>query len=458
MKKMARLILCVMTAVLFLSGACAQGVECAAQMVELNDWKHYPSFAWDEETGEWSVKSYQADALVARFWNYGMRNNSRTVVFHLAAEGSSLNGVWTPVLRFYHIDGARINARAVSLLVNGERFDLAASSSEVRNGRYTAECITVPLNAEGMQVVEKLMQADIVTVRLIGEDVCTAEIDRNATTERRRMEGASIAQLENGMALLNELGVASYGLWDLSADAWESEYGYRPAVTVGSVGETMCGEAITDKLSMVVHEASGDAVVTAQERLIEYGFLMGSPYWQFDENAVQATLRAQKFLGRVPTGCYDEALDQALAAGRQAEEKTVPEMQKLGTAAEVAVERFWFADGVSASRSMESLRSVTNADNVFLAADGVIRNLSVEELHLFMQVEASVVYNGQYAYQAELACECSEGTELDATLLPMAQSRLLVYAEIPAALALDADAQWSIRLEQNGESLVIDLK
>ena len=458
MKNMAKLILCLMTAVMLLSSACAQGVECAAQMVELNDWKHYPSFAWDEETGDWSLQSYQADALVARFWSYGIRNSSRTVVFHLAAEGSSLNGVWTPVLRFYHMDGETINARAVSLLVNGERFDLAASSSEVKNGRYTAECITVPLNAEGMQVAAKLMKADFVTVRLIGEEVYTVELDSSATTERRRMEGASIALLENGMEMLRELGVETYGLWDLSADAWESKYGYRPAVTAGSVGDTLCEKTLTDKMSMVAYEASGEAAIAAQERLIAYGFLMGTPYWQFDDNAVEATLRAQKYLGRVPTGCYDEALDQALAQGRLAEEISVPAMQKLGTAAEVAVERFWFADGVSASRSLESLRSVANADNVFLAADGVIQNLSVEELHLFMQVEASVVYNGQYAYEAELACECGEGTELDTMLLPMAQSRMIVYAEIPAALAQDADAQWSIVLEQNGESLVIDLK
>ncbi len=458
MKKMTRLLMCVMAAVMLLSSACAQGVECAAQMVDLKDWKHYPSFAWDEETGDWSLQSYQADALVARFWAYGIRNSSRTVVFHLAAEGSSLNGVWTPVLRFYHMDGETINARAVSLLVNGERYDLAASSSEVKNGRYTAECITVPLNEEGMQVAAKLMQAEMVTVRLIGEEMYTAEIDLNATTERRRMEGSSIAQLENGMALLTELGVQSYGLWDLSADAWESKYGYRPAVTVGSVGETLCEETLTDKLSMVVYESSGDAAVKAQESLIEYGFLMGAPYWQFDEHAVNAVLRAQKYLDRVPTGCYDEALDQALAMGRQAQENSVPSLQKLGTAAEVAVERFWFADGVSASRSMESLRSVANEDNVFIAADGVIRNPGVEELHLFMQVEASIVYNGQYAYEAELVCECGEGTELDTMLLPMAQSRLVAYAEIPAALAQDADAQWSLQLEHNGESLVIDLK
>ena len=458
MKNVAKFILCLMALVLFVCSALAQGAQCAAQPVDLNEWKHYPSFAWDQETGDWSVQNYQADALVARFWQYGMKNSSTAVVFHLAAEGSSLNGVWTPVLRIYQIDGRNIRARAVSLLVDGERFDMAASSAEIRNGRHTAECVTVPLNAQGMEVMEKLMKADTAVIRLIGEESYTVEIDRSASGERGRMEGAGLALMESGMEMLRELGMETYGLWDLSADAWENRYGYRPAVTVGSVGDTLCEKKLSDKLSMIAYEATGEAAIAAQERLIEHGFLMGSANWQFDSNAVQAVLRAQKYLGRVPTGCYDEALDQALTAGRQTENAAEPEMKKLGTVAEAAIDRFWFAGGVSASRSMESLRTMVNADNVFLAADGVIRNLSVEELHLFMQVKASVIYNGQVAYEAELACECGAGTELDTMLLPMAQSRLIVYAEIPAALAKDAAAAWSIRLEHNGESLVIDLK
>jgi len=155
MKKILRMVLCLLMCAAMMSAACAEGVELAAKLMEMEQFAHYPSFVQDEETGKWSVQTYQADALADRFWNYGIKNSSRIVVFHLAAEGDAHTGVWTPVLRFYHMDGETIGARAVSMLVDGVRYDLAASSAEVKNGRYSAECITVPLTAEAMPLVDR---------------------------------------------------------------------------------------------------------------------------------------------------------------------------------------------------------------------------------------------------------------------------------------------------------------
>ncbi len=456
MKNTVKMFLCMLLCLMTLS--CAQGAECAGKLVDHESLLRYPSYACDEETGKWSVHAYQADALMGRFWEYGMRSSQRMVVFHLAAEGDARTGVWTPVLRFYHIDGGMIRARAVSILVDGQRFDLAASSESVSHNRHTAECITVPLNEQGMQVAAAMEKADAVTVRLIGEELYTVTINRSATAERHGVEGAALGVMTPGMELLRELGVESYELWDLSAKAWEKEYGYQPAVTEGSVGDMLCEKRLTDKMGMVLPDASGEAAVAAQEKLIEYGFLNGSAYWKMNGEAEDAVLRAQQYLGRVLTGCADAALLDALAEGRAAETKAAPVMQPLGEAAELCVERYWFAGGVSASANAETLRTAANADNVFLIADGFLRNLSTEELHLFMQMEASVVYNGKYAYEAELAVETSSGSELDTRLLPMAQSRLLAYAEIPSALAADENAQWSVVFELDGESLTIDLE
>lgn len=458
MKNVVKMLVCLLLAVMTLSPACAEGIVCAAQMLEMDDLSYYPGYVCDEETGRWSVHAYQADALLDRFWNYGIQNSNRTVVFHLAAEGDARTGVWTPVLHFYSIDGETINARAVSLMVGEERYDLAASSSVVSRGRYTAECITVPLNAESLQLVKTMQQAEEVTVRLIGQEMYTVTISRTAGVERRMLEGASLDGLNAGMALLEEIGADGYQLWDLSAESWEQAYGYRPTITRASVTDTLCDMTLTDEMGMIVPEDYSDAADAAQQALIDHGFLSGSVYWKYDSKAVDAALRAQKYLNRVPTGCFDAALLDALAAGRQETEEDAVEMCKLGETAQIGLKRYWFADGVSAAQGGESLRSVANADNVFLAADGVIRNLSAEELHLFMQVEASVVYNGQYAFEAELVCECSDGTELDTLLLPLAQARLIVYAEIPAALAEDAQAEWTITFAENGESLEFDLQ
>ena len=75
-----------------------------------------------------------------------------------------------------------------------------------------------------------------------------------------------------------------------------------------------------------------------------------------------------------------------------------------------------------------------------------------------MQLDASVIYNGQYAYEAELVCECSDSTALDTRLLPLAQARLMVYAEIPAALAQNDEAQWSIAFTCGDDSLIFELQ
>ena len=458
MKKTAMLLLCVLLSVVIASAACAEGIVCAGKLLETDRFAHYPAYALDQETGRWNLHAYQADALLDRFWSFGMRNSQRTVVFHLAAEGDARTGVWTPVLRFYYIDGEAIGARAVSVLADGRRYDLAAVSETVRNGRYSAECMTAPLDEQAMQLVESLLHAQQVTVRLIGEKMHTTVIDRSAQTGRAAVEAASLVQMESGVLLLQELGVEQYGLWDLSADAWESLYGFRPLTTHTAMDDALGKLPVEDALGMILPDTSGDHVIAAQEKLIEHGFLSGSAARTFDDAAGQAVLRAQKYLGRVQTGCFDAALMDALDAQRVEEQPDGPVMHKLGAEAEIGLERFWFADAVSASASTESMRTVVNGDNVFLAADGAIRNLSVQEMHLFMQLEASVLYNDQYAYEAQTVCECSAGAQLDSRLLPLAKARLLVFAEIPAELAQDENARWSIVFSGAGEQLVFELQ
>ncbi|MBR6570215.1 MAG: hypothetical protein IKK75_07150, partial [Clostridia bacterium] len=73
MKKIARILVCLLVIVTTLTAAHAEGVELAAQMMELDSFAHYPSYAHDAQTGKWSLQSYQADALLDRFWSYGIR-------------------------------------------------------------------------------------------------------------------------------------------------------------------------------------------------------------------------------------------------------------------------------------------------------------------------------------------------------------------------------------------------
>ena len=105
---------------------------------------------------------------------------------------------------------------------------------------------------------------------------------------------------------------------------------------------------------------------------------------------------------------------------------------------------------------MESLRTVTNADNVFLTADGWIQNLSAQQMHLFMDMEARVICDGRYAYEASVVCECNNGSALDTVLLPLGTARMIVYAEVP--VQLQQAEQLAIELTAGGQTISFDLK
>ena len=461
MKKSVKMLAWMMLAAMPMTGAAAQAgaVERAAAPLEMKSFEHYASHTYDSASGRWSVHSSQADALMDRFWSYAEDYQTALCAFHLELEGNVNTGVMTPVLRFYYADGQRdINASAVSLLVGDVRYDLAASSSFIKHDKEEAELISVPLTAESLAAVDALIEAEEASVRLIGDYLYTAELDRDTTGTRSRIEVASLNTLKADLALMEEAGLSEYRMWDLSAAAWESQYGFKPDFEQYAVVKTIDDVKILDDFGMIIRANQTNAAKKMQEILVEYGYMSGTVTTTFTYDATNAVRRAQKYLGRIVTGCMDVHLAEALAQPRETEEEKVFELQPLSDVAEVALERYWFAGGVSASESVSDMRTVLNGDNVFLAADGFIRNVAPRELHLFMEVEAKVVYGGKYEYEATIVCERNEGRELDSMLLPMAQSRMIVYAEVPAYLAQEEGADWRIELTANGETLEFELQ
>ena len=459
MKKTKALLLCMLLAAVPCAGASAENtaVPRAAAHVETAQFEYYPSYQKDEETGKWSVHSNEADALLDRFWDFGRRYNVEVCVFHTAVEGNLQTGVWTPVLKFYHMDGKKpINATSVSILVDGVRYDLAASSGKVTNGRYAAEEITVPLTEDALEAVKALISGEEKSIRLCGDAIFTTAMEKDSKSQRRAIASASLFGLEAGLQLLEDAGLSSYELWDLSAEWCESEYGFAPAFAKTVVEKAFGGFEVDDDFGMILPETRSKAAAAAQEALIEEGFLNGKAANTFDGKAVGAVRRAQQYLGLPVNGCMDAQLAQALHMGRKADEKAEPAMSALGDVVNVSIGRYWFAEGVSASAGMESLRTVTNADNVFLAADGWIQNLSAQQMHLFMDMEARVICNGQYTYEASVVCECSNGRALDTVLLPLGTARVIVYAEVP--VQLQQAEQLAIELTAGGQTISFDLK
>lgn len=456
--KLMKMILCwLLATVLLLSSAMAQTVECASRPLDVERLAHYPSFAQEGE--RWSIHSVQADALLDRFWTASGKMQMAMSVFHLALEGNVGTGVWTPVLRvYYHDENRAINARAISLLADGVRYDMAVTAKPVTRNRQTLEMITAPLTREAVQALSALTEAQSISIRLFGDFTYSTDLNAASRTEKGMVEAASLEGLAAGFALLEEAGASAYDLWDLSAKAWKSEHGFRPAFMRSEVVSVLGETKIYDAFGMVELGDGGAAARDAQNILINSGFLSGKAAANFTQNASDAAARAQRYLGLIETGCVDAQLVQALAEGRKTVASVQPELLALGETAGVTLERYWFARSVSAASNAQSQYTVHNTDNVFLAADGCIRNLSARQLHLFMQVQAQVIYNGTHAFEAELVAEVSEGTALDTLLLPLAQARLIVYAEIPAYLAADPSAKWSVVLTADGQTLEFDLQ
>lgn len=433
-------------------------LPCAAEPVEAVVLERYPSYALDSETGLWSVRANPADALLDRFWSYAEVNSTALCAFSLELEGDVSTGIGSPVLQFYYSGSRRLSATAVSILADGVRYDFAAASREIARDGDTAELVSAPLTEEALSAVNAMMAAEEVSVRLIGERTYTAELDRDAAGTRTRIEAASLNGLEAGLALLDDAGLNEYDLWDLSAAAWESRYGFAPAFEAAPVVKEVGGESVSDDFGMVEYGDQTRAAKAAQQALIDAGFMSGSATSTFGENSVSAARRAQHWLGRIETGCMDAQLERALIEGVANEAAVEPEWQTLGGAAQLCLNRWWFAGGVSASNAPGNVQSAVNADNLLLIADGMIRNISADELRLFTQATARVVLNGSTGYEATLLCECDDGSRLDMTMLPMAQARLVVYAETPGWLAQDESAAWSLELTIGGETIEYELQ
>lgn len=458
MKNSKKLLAWLLMSGLTVTGASAEAaLTRAAAPVEIAGFERYPSCIVNEETGRWSVRANPADALLDRFWTYAEVNSASVCAFALEIEGDADTGVWSPVLHFYYSGSRKLNATAVSVLADGVRYDFAASSAEIAHENAAAELVSAPLTKDALSAVQAMIAAENVSVRIIGERTYTAELDRDATGTRTRIEAASLNGLEAGLALLEEAGLSEYDLWDLSAADWENIHGFAPAFETAQVVNEVGGESVADDFGMVEYGDQTRAARAAQQVLIDAGFMSGSTSGTYGENSVSAARRAQKWLGRIETGCMDAQLERALAEGVCAEKADAVEWQNLGMA-QLQLNRWWFADGVSAVDAPESVQSAANADNTLAIVDGMIRNVSSDDLKLFTQASAKVVYNGTAAYEATVLCECDGGTRLDMTMLPMAQARLVVFAEVPGWLAQDESAAWSLQITIGGETMEYELQ
>lgn len=441
-----------------MAAAQAESLPLAAQALSMEALQRYPSYT-ENAKGQWTVRSNGADALLERFWDEGSDYTQAFCVFTLEAEGDGNTGVWLPVLRVYYAYTSKpLNASAISVLADGVRYDLAAHSSIVENGKDKAEMISAPLTQEAVEMIAAMQGAEKLSLRLLGDSTYTTAFDIKSTTARKRLEAASVSALQDAMALLRRAGLENYGLWDRSAASWEVKYGFAPLCQKGAAVLFLDSSEIDDEFGMIMKDQRSDASLKAQQALSSAGFLSGEPGKTFGTTAIAATRRAQKYLGLVETGCADAALVSALGENAEEEAEEAVEYSVLQNVAGIRLDRYWFAKGVSAPYGPDAARTAGNGDHLLLAADGWILNLSLEELRLFMHLDAKVIYEDGYTFDATVVCERDGRSDLDISLLPMAKAPLLVYAEIPAHLAMEENASWRIEISAQDDAITFDLE
>lgn len=455
MKKWISLIL----TVLILATACAPAyaMEKAASMPDEDLLEKYASY---EENGTiWTVRSNQGAAALARI-AAETAPYSGYACFGMELTGDSATGLTVPVLAFYYAGSEDLNADMAYVAVNGVRYDLKLTCEKLSLGKNYAERLTVALNEEGLSMVRDMLNAEEITIALVGDKTFEIKPEKKDTYASAKAELAarSMDALADMLALFDTTG--GYDLWDLNDSWWQRMYGTEPAMQTVKLpeDEIEINEELTISLEepmyMLSRGDNGSDVRDLQKLLIACGYLQGTADGGYGEGTVRAVRAAQTFLGLMPTGNADEALIRLLSGEAVADNAVVSaetsEVVSLGGVCELTIDRFWIADAVESVGG--DRRTASDADDTLLIYEGTVKNLSVDELDFYWQLTAEAGF-GDYSFDCTLACERNDGATLSSTLPPLGEARLLIYAEVPE-IAADAN-DWQLTVTANGESLTV---
>lgn len=408
--------------------------QLASQGYDVEGLRRYSSFTMDEESGEWSVSDPLFEAVLDAVQAGEAKNYMKEglAVFQMRLSGNAQTGTLRPEIELLHISDNPIGVRAVSILAGKARYDLRAAGQVTSIGAYQAERVVLPM--QNLNAARAIASAKNVSLLLHGADgvyetVIASNDDKNAKTG---LEGASL-RCDSLLGELETMHIDSYRLWDLSAAEWEAELGFEPA----------CIATRTNTMGMLVFGDRGDAVEALQDLLAGAGFYAGAREREYGAKTSAAVARAQVYFGLLETGSADDALINCLQSGLvpAAAEAEPPEEEVLTLAdVQVSLHRWWQAGRVLASRAKDLASGLICSDsgNIFVVCEGEIRNGS-SELGLGWQMSGELIVNGNISYSCVLRAESDDGEGFASALLPMAESRLLVLAEVPGAALAGAE-------------------
>lgn len=484
MKKLLTICLSLLLiALLLASPALAQGLERALPLINLSAFDAYAAFTHDEDSGEWSLRSNEAEALLRSVREGAMRSytSSGCVVFYVQIEGNARTGLFAPYL-YMEYAGPRLNATAVSFRVGDMRYDLPVYT-EMPEGAETERLIAL-LGADELQMLAKFGTADTVTVRLHGDDSYTSEIKRKKSyaNTRERVQAASLDCVDLS-AELDALGFGEVLMQSELREAWYEKTNVRAQFEATNLADEILpsgsGVPTLDKqMKMLSTEHSNKNVKLLEDKLVEINYLTGTANNTYGTSTKQAVEDIQRLNGLVPTGSADGRILNILFGDEKprAEEAAEAEWAELEEAsgaveAEAGVEylvrknaqmklnRYWFANTVKSRKPVSAMSeySCANRDNLLLIVDGAMMNLMATDMSFNRTITAKAVYNDEYTYDMIVKCESDGGERFDTQLLPLGTSRVVLMAEVPKQAAV-YDAGWTIEIGIGGATLTYQLQ
>lgn len=454
---MKRLISLVLMVMLLSTGA--QAMEKASSMPDWDALERYLSFA--EEGTVWTVRSNQTEAALAKM-SAETAPYSGYACFGLELTGDTETGITAPVLAFYYAGSVKLNGEVASIAVNGTRYDLMLAGEEIALGKNKAERLTAPLNEEGLDMIREMLSAEEITVVLQGDVAFKMEPEKKETYNSTREE-LSARSLDGLADMLREFEtMGEYGLWDLNEVWWERTRGVKPMMQTAALpAEDAEAEEqeieLEEPMYLLSRGDQGKDVKALQELLIEGGYLMGRADGGYGEGTVRAVRAAQTWFGLMPTGSADEKLirllqgDASLMDGEAVVSMEAVEMHVAEGLCELTVERSWVADAVESAGG--DRRTASDKDDTLVIYEGTVKNISAEDLDFYWQMSAAVRC-GEYEYPCVLVCERNEGASLVSALPPLAEARLLIYAEVPETVA--GSMEWTLELQAGDASFTIE--
>lgn len=407
-------------------------VKFSASILGTDELKRFSSFT--EADGVYSVRSYAADTALRSLAS----GSSNGCFFTVEICGAEELGIAEPVLTAYYRASQATNASAIVIAADGKRFTFSAKSEMKLVGRRYLEVAKAPLTAEGLAFLASLESADNVSLRLCGDRVYTTEIKKSAQSGIALIEAQSLSASKAVLDFLSPLLGGDYTLWNLSAGWWEAGNGFAPAFEAADVAQADDYKVSYDEIGMLASGDSSSSVKAVQTMLISSGFMYGTASQSFNEETRTAVISAQKYFGLIETGCVTPELVACLNGNAPAKEtKTASETEMLSFDGKVgiAIKRAWFAKGI-APRKGDASQAIkpANGDNLFIVAAGSLLGTVSPALRLYRDLTAYFVC-GAYRYEASLVCEADEGKAFITEALPLSESRLVIYAELPSPAA-----------------------